>query len=1299
MKANTKFNRLLCLLLTLVMLLGLFPIATVLAAEEESHPTAVNSFGNYDKMLGYYTSTVIEKPNSTSREVKMFAPNEIAGDTPEAKWTTLTTTYTSKNVVGWIYYIPETGTLYIKGTIPTINFKAATADQDVLKVIIAGDAAIERYILGEKLGGQYPGLKKMTIDFRNGSTLTLSKNTRSAKSAFLDITKTEGNAVRSYGDLELTGDGTLKIAPADRTPNVMFGIRANNISVLDNVSLDIKMGSRYDLMKPVSAAAITCDGKLNIDTTGTVKIDVSEKIDPSAKDERGYFKVFSNITNTTFNLTNAKSVTLKAREKNDTFVAYHDNVTGGENWHATIMDDLNRNGWTVMESAADATPYTVTMTQVAMPTAAELTVGTQTVKNTADTPVPSVTVTGGEFVSLTASVTLPAWLSDMVTGSNARAKVGDWFLRIFEGEKLVGETIGGYNNSINVNELPEVSIGTTGFKPVAGKTYTVYAGIPIVTVDGDKQLGSASVIATIKAVEKPISNVLSGSILYTSGVRYGADVTTARTGAVNSIASDKLHYQWQVKSGDAWTDISGATAGKLDADKVGTVVGKEIRLKVTADGYEGVLYSPVKTVAKAAQTGIPVAPVLTYELYTSSATVRLSNKQTGQEYLLTDGFETDEALAASNRWRDNINNSCARNLTFYVYTRMKETDTHAAGTIYRYTTVSTAEEVQLKNLTLAGYTNNTIYVKKGEPLTIDVVGTPANANKWNAVHFIEQDNTASHFTVKVDNGSTNFIPAGTGTETFGNHKITITSNTVGRHTLIAFPAETYNPYATPFGTWNVVVYEPGNITDFDIIDPPAYTDVTLAVGESYAPELTNPTLTTKPAEAMTGHTLKWFVMTPATSTGVPTYSDSNGYISVDANGKVTALAANGTVDDGYKVVALHVVDGSGRFVKSVASYKVTVNPATAPALESISVHPGTLTLKKGESADLTAIKNPVNAEGIVTWSSNTGACTVDNTGKVTAVGVGTATITATCGTKTATCTVKVICAEHTYDDTWTELDDANHYRVCTTCGEGMEIVAHSYGEQYTNDADKGQHYHECVCGHKHYEEHTPNIPAATATEGVICSKCNAELAGPLGYTTAKIVFTVTVKQGGNVAPGKQEFELEIFDYNGEPYDGLTVTAKLETNGKGDYDGELLIYGAADQVSALIGGGFFVREKDTKAANWTYSDAVWYVDMSGESAAFCPAELQITDNGNYYVYDEADPAEKLIFVNTYTENKTVKPEDPEDPKDPEKPTKPEDPKSPQTGDNSMMGLWIALLFVSGGVVTGTTLYSRKKKSEE
>ncbi|MGN1319910.1 MAG: LPXTG cell wall anchor domain-containing protein, partial [Acutalibacteraceae bacterium] len=39
------------------------------------------------------------------------------------------------------------------------------------------------------------------------------------------------------------------------------------------------------------------------------------------------------------------------------------------------------------------------------------------------------------------------------------------------------------------------------------------------------------------------------------------------------------------------------------------------------------------------------------------------------------------------------------------------------------------------------------------------------------------------------------------------------------------------------------------------------------------------------------------------------------------------------------------------------------------------------------------------------------------------------------------------------------------------------------------------------------------------------------------------------------------------------------------------------------------------------------------------------------------------------------------------------------KSPQTGDNSHIALWYALLFVSGGALFGTTVVSKKKKHSE
>ena len=39
---------------------------------------------------------------------------------------------------------------------------------------------------------------------------------------------------------------------------------------------------------------------------------------------------------------------------------------------------------------------------------------------------------------------------------------------------------------------------------------------------------------------------------------------------------------------------------------------------------------------------------------------------------------------------------------------------------------------------------------------------------------------------------------------------------------------------------------------------------------------------------------------------------------------------------------------------------------------------------------------------------------------------------------------------------------------------------------------------------------------------------------------------------------------------------------------------------------------------------------------------------------------------------------------------------EEANSPKTGNTSNLALWIALLFISGGIVTGTTVASKKKK---
>ena len=94
-----------------------------------------------------------------------------------------------------------------------------------------------------------------------------------------------------------------------------------------------------------------------------------------------------------------------------------------------------------------------------------------------------------------------------------------------------------------------------------------------------------------------------------------------------------------------------------------------------------------------------------------------------------------------------------------------------------------------------------------------------------------------------------------------------------------------------------------------------------------------------------------------------------------------------------------------------------------------------------------------------------------------------------------------------------------------------------------------------------------------------------------GTATVEIPFAKVVKQGGNTAPGQQAFELEIFgigNSNVEEYADVTCTAAVETNGAGSYTGKIVLAGPKNQVDQYICEGFFVREKNTAAADWTYS---------------------------------------------------------------------------------------------------------------
>lgn len=93
-------------------------------------------------------------------------------------------------------------------------------------------------------------------------------------------------------------------------------------------------------------------------------------------------------------------------------------------------------------------------------------------------------------------------------------------------------------------------------------------------------------------------------------------------------------------------------------------------------------------------------------------------------------------------------------------------------------------------------------------------------------------------------------------------------------------------------------------------------------------------------------------------------------------------------------------------------YSCTVSGANVTVTKSvtgISLNKSSVTLKKGETAQLNATVTPSDATNrtVKYTSSNTRVATVSSNGKITAVGGGTAKITATAGGKSAVCNVSV----------------------------------------------------------------------------------------------------------------------------------------------------------------------------------------------------------------------------------------------------------------------------------------------------
>ena len=286
---------------------------------------------------------------------------------------------------------------------------------------------------------------------------------------------------------------------------------------------------------------------------------------------------------------------------------------------------------------------------------------------------------------------------------------------------------------------------------------------------------------------------------------------------------------------------------------------------------------------------------------------------------------------------------------------------------------------------------------------------------------------------------------------------------------------------------------------------------------------------------------------------------------------------------------------------------------------------------------------------------------------------------------------------------------AVYYQSCSTCGaQGTETftngepLGHDYGAWTSN----GDGTHTRVCAHDAAHTETENCHGGTAT------------------CTAKAVCTVC---------GGEYGEMAAHSFTAEKAEAQYLKSAATCTEKAIYYKSCAVCGLSSEGTADEATFFSGNALDHDWGAWTSNEDGTHTRVCAHDAAHtetenchggtatCTHKAVCTVCGGEY--GELDPknhtnlkhfpavaATKTTegnieywycsgckkYYKDATATQEIKQADTVTAKLPGGTVKPGADKSPQTGDNSNLLLWIALLFISGGAAIGTTVVSRKKK---
>lgn len=342
-----------------------------------------------------------------------------------------------------------------------------------------------------------------------------------------------------------------------------------------------------------------------------------------------------------------------------------------------------------------------------------------------------------------------------------------------------------------------------------------------------------------------------------------------------------------------------------------------------------------------------------------------------------------------------------------------------------------------------------------------------------------------------------------------------------------------------------------------------------------------------------------------------------------------------------------------------------------------------------------------------------------------------------------TCTV----CDNTWDywesHIWSGTATCTSGRTCTECGGSSEPLGHDWGT-WTQNSDEKTHTRICKRDTSHTETENCHGGTATCTAKAVCTVCGGEYGEMAAHSftaekaeaqylksaatcTEKAVYYKSCAVCGLSSEGTAD-EATFFSGNALDHDWGAWTS----NEDGTHTRTCTVDGcsAGTQTENCIDAN-----KDHKCDICDYIVSECADDNKDHKCDYCGKKLTEHTGGKATCKDKAKcefcgesygelnannhsdlkhfpavaatkTAEGNIeywycsgckkYYKDATATQEIKQADTVTAKPPGGTVKPGADKSPQTGDNSNLLLWIALLFISGGAAIGTTIVSRKKK---